>query len=68
MSPDARALRGAPKRDSHCTGTAMPDYLRVSDLTHAPEEIQARYPPGHPQPAELPAATGVPQGVARQTA
>lgn len=52
---DARSLRGARNVDSFCTGTAMPDYLRVSDLEHLPQEIVDRYLPGHPQgvvPAE----------------
>jgi hypothetical protein len=51
---DARLLRGAVNQDSHCTGTAMPDYLRVSDLEHLPAEIIDRYMPGHPQPARIP--------------
>jgi hypothetical protein len=51
---DARLLRGAVNQDSHCTGTAMPDYLRMSDLEHLPDDIIARYMPGHPQPARIP--------------
>jgi hypothetical protein len=51
---DARTVRGALNRDSHSTGTTMPDYLRVSDLAHVPQEIVDRYMPGHPQPAEIP--------------
>ena len=46
---DAVALRGAPNIDSHCTGTAMPDFLRVSDLAHVPEDVVSRYISGHPQ-------------------
>lgn len=53
---DARLLRGAANQDSHCTGTAMPDYRRVSDLEHLPTEIIDRYMPGHPQPARIPAS------------
>lgn len=57
---DARALQGAPNRDSYCSGTAMPDYLRVSDLSHVPAEVQARYMPGHPQAPELSAVPSAP--------
>jgi hypothetical protein len=53
---DARALRGAPNRDSLCTGTTMPDYLRVSDLAAMPQDIVDRYMEGHPQPPLLPTA------------
>jgi len=62
---DARALQGAANRDSHCTGTTMPDYLRASDLAHLPEDIQQIYMRGHPQAAELSAADAV---ALRQTA
>ena len=51
---DARLLRGAVNQDSHCTGTSMTDYLRMSDLEHLPREIIDRYMPGHPQPARIP--------------
>ena len=51
---DARTLRGAPNQDAHCTGTAMPDYLRVSDLAHLPRDIIDAYMKGHPQPAQIP--------------
>jgi hypothetical protein len=51
---DARLLRGAANQDSHCTGTSMPDYLRLSDLEHLPEDIVNCYMPGHPQPARIP--------------
>jgi hypothetical protein len=54
---DARQLKGAVNQDSHCTGTAMPDYLRMSDFEHLPAEIISRYMPGHPQPARIPAST-----------
>jgi hypothetical protein len=46
---DAAALRGAHNIDSYCTGTAMPDFLRVSDLAHVPEDIVNRYMGPHPQ-------------------
>jgi hypothetical protein len=36
---DARAHRGAPNVDSHCTGTTMRDYLRVTDLSLVPEDV-----------------------------
>lgn len=55
-SEDATALRGAPNHDSHCTGTAMPDYLRVTDLEHLPQSLIDRYMPGHPQAAQISAA------------
>jgi hypothetical protein len=47
---DAAACRGAPNLDSACTGTAMPDYLRLADGAHLSDEVIARYMPGHPQP------------------
>lgn len=40
---DLAATRGAPNLDSHCTGTTIGDYLRVSDLSHVPAEIAAQY-------------------------
>lgn len=40
---DAAARRGAPNIDSACTGTAMRDYLRASDLAHLPADIVALY-------------------------
>jgi hypothetical protein len=46
---DAAADEGARNIDSFCTGTAMPDYLRVSDLAHVDAAIVQRYMPGHPQ-------------------
>jgi hypothetical protein len=36
---DARARRGAPNVDSHCTGTTMRDYLRITDLSLIPEDV-----------------------------
>lgn len=47
---DAAALVGAPNVDSRCTGTSMPDYLRITDLAHLPQAVIDRYMPGHPQP------------------
>lgn len=47
---DAAGSTGAPNVDSRCTGTAMPDYLRVADLSHLPQDVIDRYMPGHPQP------------------
>lgn len=46
---DAEALRGAHNVDSYCSGSALPDFLRVSDLAHLPEDVLARYMGGHPQ-------------------
>jgi hypothetical protein len=54
---DAVAIRGAPNVDSCCTGTAMPDYLRVSDLEHVPKDVIDRYMARHPQPPVLDTAT-----------
>jgi len=42
-SDDLAARRGAPNLDSHCSGTTIGDYLRVSDLSHVPAEIAALY-------------------------
>lgn len=50
---DARALRGAANIDSNCTGTAMADFLRVSDLAPLPDDLIRTYLPGHPQPPAL---------------
>jgi len=47
---DAAAFIGAPNVDSRCTGTAMPDYLRIEDLGHLPQAVIDSYMPGHPQP------------------
>jgi hypothetical protein len=43
---DVEANRGAPNVDSHCTGTTMRDYLRVSDLERLPAEVIAAYDEG----------------------
>jgi hypothetical protein len=48
---DVAAQRGAVNRDSYCTGTALTDFLRVSDLGHLPSEALEPYMPGHPQRA-----------------
>lgn len=48
---DVHAQRGAVNRDSYCSGTALTDFLRVSDLAHLPTEALDRYMPGHPQRA-----------------
>jgi hypothetical protein len=40
---DVEARRGAHNVDSECTGTTMRDYLRVSDLSHVPEELCLSY-------------------------
>lgn len=37
---------GAPNIDSECTGSTMHDYLRVSDLSHLPQEALAEYKDG----------------------
>jgi hypothetical protein len=43
---DVEARRGAPNVDSHCTGTTMRDYLRVSDLERLPDDVIAPYDEG----------------------
>ncbi len=43
---DVEARRGAPNVDSHCTGTTMRDYLRVSDLERLPSDVIAPYDEG----------------------
>jgi hypothetical protein len=52
---DVEAARGAPNVDSHCTGTALGDFLRASDGSRLPDELIRRYLPGHPVPARIPA-------------
>jgi len=47
---DAAALAGAPNIDSYCTGTSMPDYLRIADLSSLPQAVIDAYMPRHPQP------------------
>jgi hypothetical protein len=48
---DLEAGTGARNVDSSCTGTALTDFLRVSDLTSLPVDLVQRYLPGHPQQA-----------------
>lgn len=43
---DVETQRGAPNVDSHCTGTTMRDYLRVSDLERLPAHVIAPYDAG----------------------
>ncbi len=50
---DLRAKRGAPNVDSRCKGTALVEYMRASDLSLLPDDVQETYLPGHPQPAEM---------------
>lgn len=50
---DARLFRGAPNVDARSTGTTMGDYLRVSDLSHVPDDVIATYMPGHPQQVQV---------------
>ena len=45
---DLEAVRGARNVDSHCSGSALPDFLRLSDLSRLPEELIRHYLPGHP--------------------
>jgi hypothetical protein len=45
---DVLDRNGAPNIDSECTGTSMGDYLRVSDLSHIPEEVCRSYDSGTP--------------------
>ena len=45
---DVEAGRGAANVDSHCTGTTMRDYLRVSDLERLPADVVAPYDAGVP--------------------
>ena len=43
---EVEADRGAPNVDSRCTGPAMRDYLRVSDLERLPHDVIAPYDAG----------------------
>jgi hypothetical protein len=45
---DVEAGRGAANVDSHCTGTTMRDFLRVSDLERLPADVVAPYDAGVP--------------------
>ncbi|MCG6155281.1 hypothetical protein [Rubinisphaera margarita] len=40
---DLRNRVGAPNLDSACSGTTVGDYLRASDLSHLPQEVQEDY-------------------------
>jgi len=55
-SGDAEALRGAVNVDAYCTGSAIDDFLRCSDLSHLPGRVQRLYAAGHPQAPALPPA------------
>ncbi|MDB5103927.1 MAG: hypothetical protein JWP91_1616 [Fibrobacteres bacterium] len=45
---DVRSGRGAHNIDSECTGTAMVDYMRGSDMAPMPEEVLIKHmAPGH---------------------
>jgi len=46
---DVESGTGARNVDSHCTGTTMRDYLRVSDLERLPAETFAPYDQGVPE-------------------
>jgi hypothetical protein len=46
---DVEAARGPLNVDSHCTGTTMRDYLRVSDLERLPADVVAPYDAGVPE-------------------
>jgi hypothetical protein len=43
---DAAAKRGAPNVDSACTGTALRDFLRLTDLERVPEAVASLYDEG----------------------
>ena len=43
---DAKAHRGAPNVDAHCTGTTMRDYLRGTDHALLPDDVIALYNDG----------------------
>lgn len=40
---DVEEHRGAPNIDSHCTGTTLGDFLRVSDYSNVPTELVKAY-------------------------
>jgi hypothetical protein len=50
---DLRTKRGARNADSKCTGSAIVEYMRASDLSLMPSDVATMYLPGHPQPAEM---------------
>mgnify|MGYP001223828145 FL=1 len=43
---DVEAKRGASQSDEACSGTTMRDYMRVTDLSHIPDELVALYDDG----------------------
>ncbi len=50
---DLEAKTGAPNIDSQCTGTALRDYLRATDLSRIPEEIVGSYDDDTQEAGEL---------------
>jgi hypothetical protein len=46
---DVEAGRGSPNVDSHCTGTTLRDYLRMSDLERLPAAVIEPYDAGLPE-------------------
>ena len=40
---DVQSRNGAPNADSRCTGTAMRDFMRCTDLSRIPDELVAPY-------------------------
>jgi hypothetical protein len=50
---DVVAKRGAPNIDSACSGTALRDFLRASDLSRLPEAEVLAYDPTPPGDGEL---------------
>lgn len=50
---DLKKFKGAENLDSACTGTTLPDYLRVSDLEGIPESIVEEYMEDYPQKAAI---------------
>jgi hypothetical protein len=50
---DVASRHGAPNVDSQCTGTTMRDYLRMTDLTHLPEDLIAMYDDGTQERGKL---------------
>jgi hypothetical protein len=57
---DIEVLRGAMNVDARCTGSAINDYRRGTDLSRLPMEVQDMYLPGHPQGIQLPDVAGDP--------
>lgn len=43
---DLRNGAGAPNVDAHCTGTALRDFMRLTDLARLPDDLIARYDSG----------------------